>query len=113
MLAIFLGGLSLHVSAALLAHMFEINMTWGATAKEAEFSNFFIEVPKVIKKFKWSMIFALVGIVGMIVLAVGTKFIPNDWIIRYFVAILPMAVVAASHLLLPIALNPALMTFSW
>lgn len=46
MFAIFLGGLSLHVSQALLAHMFEINMTWGATSKEAEFSNFFIEVPK-------------------------------------------------------------------
>lgn len=28
MLAIFLGGLSLHVSQALLSHMFEINMTW-------------------------------------------------------------------------------------
>ena len=50
MLAIFLGGLSLHVSQALLSHMFEINMTWGATSKEAEFSNFFIEVPKVLKK---------------------------------------------------------------
>jgi hypothetical protein len=49
-LAIFLGGLSLHVSQALLAHMFEIDMTWGATSKEAEFSNFFIEVPKVLKK---------------------------------------------------------------
>ena len=49
LLAIFLGGLSLHVSQALLAHMFEINMTWGATSKEAEFSNFFIEVPKVLK----------------------------------------------------------------
>ena len=50
MLAIFLGGLSLHVSQALLSHMFEINMSWGATSKEAEFSNFFIEVPKVLKK---------------------------------------------------------------
>lgn len=50
MLAIFFGGLSLHISQALLAHMFEINMTWGATSKEAEFSNFFIEVPKVLKR---------------------------------------------------------------
>ena len=56
MLAIFLGGLSLHVSQALLAHMFEIDMSWGATSKEAEFSNFFIEVPKVLKKvsFSWN-----------------------------------------------------------
>jgi hypothetical protein len=112
MLAIFLGGLSLHVSQALLAHMFEINMTWGATAKEAEFSNFFIEVPKVIKKFKVSMAFSILGIAGMIVLATVPQ-VPIDWQITDFVAILPMATVTVSHLLLPIALNPALMTFSW
>merc|ERR1711977_604368 len=113
MLAIFLGGLSLHVSQALLAHMFEIDMTWGATAKEAEFSNFFIEVPKVLKKFKFSMAFSIIGIAGMIILAVGKSFIPYDWMITDFVAILPMATITASHLLLPLALNPALMTFSW
>ncbi|TVY71345.1 hypothetical protein LSUE1_G008384, partial [Lachnellula suecica] len=112
MLAIFLGGLSLHVSQALLCHMFEIDMTWGSTSKEAEFSNFFIEVPKVLKKFKFSMLFSIIGIVGMIVLAVA-PFVPYDWMIKDFVAILPMATVTASHLLLPLALNPALMTFSW
>lgn len=112
MLGIFLGGLSLHVSQALLAHMFEIDMTWGATSKEAEFSNFFIEVPKVLKRFKFSIAFSLLGIVAMIVLAVA-PFVPHDWKIQDFVAILPMATVTASHLLLPIALNPALMTFSW
>ncbi|KAL8745961.1 MAG: hypothetical protein Q9190_001958 [Brigantiaea leucoxantha] len=113
MLCIFLGGLSLHVSQALLAHMFEIDMTWGATSKEAEFSNFFIEVPKVLKKFKFSMFFAFVGILAMIILATASSFIPPDWMIKDFVAILPMATVTASHMLLPIALNPALMTFSW
>ncbi|POS69564.1 hypothetical protein DHEL01_v212042 [Diaporthe helianthi] len=50
LLAIFLGGLSLHVSQAILSHMFEIDMTWGSTSKEVEFSNFCIEVPRVIKK---------------------------------------------------------------
>lgn len=112
MLAIFLGGLSLHVSQALLAHMFEVDMTWGATSKEAEFSNFFIEVPKVLRKFKWSMGFALLGIVAMVVLA-RAPFIPFSWAITDFIAILPMATVTGSHLLLPIVLNPALMTFSW
>lgn len=112
MLAIFLGGLSLHVSQALLAHMFEINMTWGATGKEAEFSNFFIEVPKVLKRFKYSLFFSIFGIIMMIVLACAS-FVPYDWKIQDFVAILPMATVTVSHLLLPIALNPALMTFSW
>ncbi|KAF2464877.1 uncharacterized protein BDR25DRAFT_380324 [Lindgomyces ingoldianus] len=112
MLAIFLGGLSLHVSQALLAHMFEIDMTWGATSKEAEFSSFFIEVPKVLKKFRFSIAFAVIGISGMVILATA-NFIPYSWHIRDFVAILPMATVTASHLLLPIVLNPALMTFSW
>ena len=113
MLGIFLGGLSLHVSQALLAHMFEIDMTWGATSKEAEFSNFFIEVPKVLKKFKFSIAFAVIGIVGMIFLATASKIVPPDWMIKDFVAILPMATVTGSHLLLPLVLNPALMTFSW
>jgi len=106
MLGLFLGGLSLQVSAALLAHMFEIDMTWGATAKELEFSNFFIEVPKILKKFKWSMIFAIVSIIGIIVLACA-PFVPYSWRIQDFVAILPMCTVVISHLLFPIALNPA------
>ncbi|RKF78504.1 putative glycosyltransferase family 2 protein [Golovinomyces cichoracearum] len=112
MLAIFLGGLSLHVSHALLAHMFEVDMTWGATSKEAEFSNFFIEVPKVLRKFRFSIIFSLTGIIGMIILATA-PFVPYDWQINNFVAILPMVTVTVSHFLLPLALNPALMTFSW
>lgn len=114
LLSIFLGGLSLHVSQALLAHMFEVDMTWGATSKEAEFSNFFIEVPKVLRRFKFSIAFALIGTVAMAVLATNPGgFIPDDWLIKDFIAILPMSTVTTSHLLLPIALNPALMTFSW
>ena len=58
------------------------------------------------------MSFALVGIIGMIVLAVGT-FIPYTWQITDFIAILPLSTVTVSHLLLPIVLNPALMTFSF
>lgn len=112
MFAIFLGGLSLHVSQALLAHLFEVNMTWGATAKEAEFSNFFIEVPKVLRRFKGSMAASVLGIVAMVILAVG-PFVPWDWHITDFTAILPFATVCLSHLLLPIALNPALMTFTF
>lgn len=112
LLGIFLGGLSLHVSQALLAHMFEINMTWGATAKELEFSNFFIEAPKVLRRFKFSFAFSTLAIAAMIILATSS-FVPHDWRIKDFVAILPMATVAGSHMLLPIVLNPALMTFQW
>lgn len=89
-------------------------MTWGATSKEAEFSNFFIEVPKVLRRFKFSIAFALIGTVAMAVLATNPGgFVPDDWLIKDFIAILPMSTVTTSHLLLPIALNPALMTFSW
>lgn len=58
------------------------------------------------------MIFSVTVIVIMIILAVA-PFVPYGWHITDFVAILPMATVALSHMLLPIALNPALMTFSW
>lgn len=58
------------------------------------------------------MFFSITFIVGMVILAVA-PFVPVGWRITDFVAILPMATVAASHLLLPLALNPALMTFSW
>jgi len=112
MLACFLGGLSLHVSQALLSHMFCIDMSWGATSKEAEQSNFFKEVPKVLRRFKWSMGFALLGVVTMIVLAVA-PFVPHGWRITDFIAILPLSTVCVSHFLLPIALNPALMTFTF
>ena len=59
-----------------------------------------------------SMLAGIFGIAGMIILAVG-PFIPYGWEITDFVAILPMAMVCGSHLLLPIALNPALMTFTF
>jgi len=114
LLCIFLGGLSLHISSALLAHMVGYNMTWGATTKEIEASSFFIEVPKIAKRFKFSMFFALVGIAGMVFLAFAPDgWVPYYWLIRDFVAILPLATVTGSHLLLPVVLNPGLMTFLW
>jgi hypothetical protein len=39
----FFGGLPIHVSIALLAHLFSINITWGATTKEVEQSTFWVE----------------------------------------------------------------------
>lgn len=92
--------------------MFEINMTWGATSKEAEQTNFFVEVPRVIKSFKYSLAFAVFFIIVMIVLACGS-FIPYDWRINDFIAILPMSTICVSHFLLPIALNPGMMQFTF
>jgi hypothetical protein len=112
MLFIFLGGISIHVSEALLAHMFEVNMTWGATAKEVEFSNFFVEVPKVLKNFWFSMTFSIVCMAGLIIMAKGS-FIQYSWQIHQLEAIVPLSSLVFSHMLLPLALNPALMTFAW
>ncbi|KAG6816081.1 hypothetical protein H0H93_008560 [Arthromyces matolae] len=39
----FFGGLSIHLSTAILAHMFSYDMTWGSTVKEVERSTFWLE----------------------------------------------------------------------
>jgi len=86
---------------------------WGSTSKEADdTANFFTEVPKVLKSFKWSMLYSIACIVILAIFA-RAEFVPWDWRIQDFVAILPLATVSISHLLLPIALNPALMTFTF
>lgn len=87
-------------------------MSWGATSKEVEFSNFFLEVPKVLKSFKYTFIMCFLGLAAIVIMAVG-PFIPWSYNITEFIAIFPLAIMCASHLLLPIALNPEMMTFSW
>ncbi|KAA8646615.1 uncharacterized protein ATNIH1004_008048 [Aspergillus tanneri] len=68
MFAIFFGGLSFHLSRAILAHMFSINMQWGTTAKEKINSNFFKEMPKIFQTFKWLYAVLLPLVLGMIYL---------------------------------------------
>jgi membrane glycosyltransferase len=110
LMSVFLGGLSLHVSQALLSHLVGIDMNWGATSKEAENTTFFQEVPKVIKKFKFTFLSCIAASVGMVVLA---TVVPDFWRIDQFFAIYPLATVVVSHFMLPIALNPSLMLFTW
>ncbi|KAF2482839.1 glycosyl transferase family group 2-domain-containing protein [Neohortaea acidophila] len=110
LLTIFLGGISLHVSQALLSHMFSIDMSWGATSKEAENTTFFEEVPKIIRKFKFTFIFCFLCAIMMIVMA---RFAPPLWRIDYFFSIWPLSTIVVAHFFLPIALNPGLMRFTW
>ncbi|KAI1186053.1 glycosyl transferase family group 2-domain-containing protein [Nemania serpens] len=109
-MSIFLGGLSLHVSQAILCHFFSIDMTWGATAKEVEQVNFLEEIPRLIKRFKGTFVFCF-GTVALIV--TGIYGFPPDWRITYFASIFPLAWLVACHFLLPVVLNPALMVFAW
>lgn len=110
LMTIFLGGVSMHVSQALLCHMFGIDMNWGATSKEVENTTFFQEVPKVIKNFKYTFALCLSLIALMVVMAMG---VPPMWRIDLLIAIYPLGSMVACHLLLPIALNPSLMLFTF
>ncbi|KAK4938003.1 hypothetical protein LTR10_021492 [Elasticomyces elasticus] len=115
-LTVYLGGLSMHLSQAILSYLFSIDMTWGATAKEATSTSFFREVPTILKKFKFTFCFCIVMIAGMIVMSgVGPvgQMVPYDWRITDFIAIFPLAMLCASHFLLPLVLNPGLMQFTF
>jgi hypothetical protein len=93
-----------------MSHFLEIDMTWGATAKEVEETSFFEEMPKLIKRFKGTFVFCFLSTGIMIAGAFG---VPHFWRITDFVAIYPLCTVVVSHFLLPVALNPALMMFTW
>ena len=110
LLTIFLGGVSLHVSQALVCHMFSIDMSWGATSKEVENTSFFKEIPKLLQRFKFMFLWCLVCAGGMVFLAIKA---PESYQINFFTAIWPLSTVVVSHFLLPIALNPSLMLFTW
>jgi hypothetical protein len=110
LVTIFLGGISLHVSQALLSHFFSIDMQWGATSKEAQDVSFFDAMNHVLRRFKWCFIFCF-GTGGAML---ACRFaLPLDWQIVEPVAILPLMTVVVCHFLLPIVLNPQLMRFSW
>ncbi|KAN0111211.1 Glycosyl transferase family group 2 domain containing protein [Russula decolorans] len=109
----FFGGLSIHLSQALLAHLFSYNITWGATKKEVERSNFFIEVPRILRRFWLALVIGFLMFVMIIVFS--TDLVPSGWQIPGvdWAVIFPLAVVAGSHILFPIVLNPWLMIFSY
>ncbi|KAF2814134.1 uncharacterized protein BDZ99DRAFT_516746 [Mytilinidion resinicola] len=110
MFILFFSDISFHLSLALLAHMFSINMQWGATAKEKENSNFFKEIPKIFKSFKWMYICLIPVVGGMIYLGIWA---PRGWQINGATAVVPLAVMVGCHLLLPLLLNPSLMVFNY
>ncbi|KAF9552144.1 hypothetical protein CPC08DRAFT_738237 [Agrocybe pediades] len=109
----FFGGLSMHLSTALLAHLFSYNITWGATAKEVERSTFWIEVPRIWKRYWRVFLVSMLCIVAIIIMS--TTLVPTDWRIpgTAWAIITPLAIVAGGHLLMPIVLNPWLMIFSF
>jgi hypothetical protein len=110
MFAFFFGGLSYHLNLAILAHMFGVNMQWGSTAKEIENSNFFKEVPKIARCFKWMYLVLFVLIGGMIYLGC---FAPRGWEIETIIAVAPLAITLGCHFCVPFVLNPSIMIFNY
>ncbi|KAH8670860.1 glycosyl transferase family group 2-domain-containing protein [Xylariales sp. PMI_506] len=110
LMSIFLGGVQLHVSQALVSHFLSIDMTWGATAKELEEVNFVEEIPRLVRRFKGTFLFTF-AMAGLMVS--GVYAFPVTWRIDYFASIWPLAATTVNHFLLPVALNPALMVFAW
>lgn len=110
LLTIFLSGLSLHVSQALLSHMFSIDMSWGATSKEVENTTFFKEMPKLLKKFKFTFVFCISCTTMMIVFS---QWLPPFWRIDTLIAIYPLCTIVVGHFLLPVVLNPSLIMFTF
>ncbi|KAG8215894.1 glycosyl transferase family group 2-domain-containing protein [Butyriboletus roseoflavus] len=110
----FFGGMSIHLTIALLAHMFSYNITWGATKKEVERSNFFIEVPRILKRFWFAFAVALACFASIFLFSLSS-IVTADWLIpgSYWAVIFPLALVAGCHVLFPIVLNPWLMIFSY
>ena len=110
MLFIFLGGVSIHLSRAIVYHLFSIDINWGATAKEVEDGSFFEEMPKVMKKFKFTLLYCVLAAAMMFV---GVIALPEFWKITKFIAYFPLAVSVFCHFNLPLLLNPSLMRFTF
>jgi len=98
----FFGGLAIPMTISILAHMLSINITWGATAKEVERSNFFKEGPKILKKYWFSLTISWILIAGMIILS--TPLVPIGWRVDSsgWGVIFPLAFAAGCHILFPV-----------
>ncbi|KAI3615813.1 hypothetical protein WG66_010314 [Moniliophthora roreri] len=109
----FFGGLSIHLSTAILAHIFSYDMTWGSTGKEVEKSTFWIEVPRILRNFRLSFTICIMIIAMMIIMS--TDLIPFEYQIPgwNWALIIPVSLVVGCHALVPIVLNPWLMKFSY
>jgi hypothetical protein len=57
--------------------MFSYNIQWGATKKEVERSNFFVEIPRIFKRFWLS--FVLCGLCAAAMIVLTLPAIPMDW----------------------------------
>ena len=83
--------------------MFSYNITWGATKKEVERSNFWLEIPKILKRFWLSFAICFVLMVMMIIFS--TDLLPPAWQVPSWnwAVIFPLALVVGCHFLFPVS----------
>lgn len=120
MFVLFFGGISLHLTTAILCHFLSIKMEWTATAKELETSGFRIGLDKIFKDFKY-MYMVIIPVIGgmylfftslskLSLMKVGMIYLgtsaPRGYQITDFTAIVPLANQVGCHALLPVCPPP-------
>ena len=107
--------------------MFSYDITWGATKKEVERSNFWQEVPKIIKRFRVALIISFIMVFVMIILTtsavpIGWRIFGWDWAVIVPLAyVLPhsfawvtcadtrlLRIVVGCHILYPVRTSPSI-----
>ncbi|CCG81821.1 Putative uncharacterized protein [Taphrina deformans PYCC 5710] len=109
-LCIFLGGLSMHLSYALIAHMCDLNIQWGATAKTLEAQSFFVELPKIWHTFKYVYLTIFLLVVMQVYFACFAAPLDRIWGIT---ANGPLIWVLVMHAFAPLILNPNAYPSEW
>lgn len=109
---VFFTGLSYHVLTAILSHPFGINMSWGSTNKSLDDSNFFKELPAIIRK-QWKMLcIVILALAGFTVLSLDV--LPVEWQLHGGFTVLWCPLwLCALHIVYHVALNPQLLRFSF
>ncbi|KAL7418822.1 hypothetical protein Q5752_006506 [Cryptotrichosporon argae] len=109
--AVFFSGLSLSVAASLVSHLVSYNMVWTSTSKSVEKSNFFQQVPIILRVYWFQITLSVVLLAGMVIST--TELIPHNYRVYSMEAILPLAYNYGIHLVWPFLLNPFFTTFSF
>ncbi|BFZ56758.1 hypothetical protein PYCC9005_003806 [Savitreella phatthalungensis] len=109
-LVIFLGGLSMHLSYALIAHMFTLDISWGATVKTLEQSDFLTELPRIWRDFKY--VYATCVLLALMQIYFAYFARPIDRIAT-ITANLPLSWLLIMHAIMPLALNSSSYASEW
>ncbi|CEH15582.1 hypothetical protein CBOM_03879 [Ceraceosorus bombacis] len=110
-LIIFFIGVGYHVLMALIAHPVGYNMSWAATLKDIESSNFWRELPAILKKY-WHCLLVNSAIVVGVVLCT-TPILPMEWRVDGVYLLFPPLLLAIGHILYPFLLSPYIMSFQF